>query len=164
MSRIEIATRIEAPPERVFDLARSVDLHLLGQARYRERAIAGVTRGLIGMGEMVTWEARHFGITQRLTSRIVAFDRPRSFRDSMVSGAFAYFDHDHLFEADGPGTRMIDIFELRLAVGSLGETGGLAGADALHEAAGPRTRPLHQARRGERGMEGVAGMTIARAR
>jgi ligand-binding SRPBCC domain-containing protein len=120
MSRIEITTRIEAPPERVFDLARSVDLHLLGQARYRERAIAGVTRGLIGMGEMVTWEARHFGITQRLTSRIVAFDRPRSFRDSMVSGAFAYFDHDHLFEADGPGTRMIDIFDFASPLGPLG--------------------------------------------
>src|SRR5437016_5526911 len=76
MPRIRLATRIEAPPERVFDLARSIDLHARGQARHRERAIAGVTSGLIGLGQTVTWEARHFGITQRLTSQIVAFDRP----------------------------------------------------------------------------------------
>jgi hypothetical protein len=59
-------------------------------------------------------------ITQRLTLRIVAFDRPRSFRDSMVSGAFAYFDHDHLFEPDGPRTRMIDIFDFASPLGPLG--------------------------------------------
>jgi len=121
MPRVEVITRIEAPPERVFDLARSIDLHARGQAQYRERAMAGVTRGLIGMGESVTWEARHFGITQQLTSRIVAFDRPRSFRDSMVSGAFAYFDHDHLFEVDGPGTRMIDVFDFASPFGPFGK-------------------------------------------
>ena len=32
--------------------------------------------------------ARHFGITQELTSRITAFDRPRHFRDEMEKGAF----------------------------------------------------------------------------
>jgi len=111
---------VEAPPERVFDLARSIDLHARGQARHRERAIAGVTSGLIGPGQTVTWEARHFGITQRLTSRIVAFDRPRSFRDSIVSGAFARFDHDHLFEAEGSGTRMIDLFDFESPLGLLG--------------------------------------------
>jgi len=75
MPRVTARHVIEAPPERVFDLARSVDLHAQGQVRYGERAIAGVTRGLIGMGQSVTWEARHFGITQKLTSRIVTFDR-----------------------------------------------------------------------------------------
>ena len=121
MPRIELVTRIAAPRERVFDLARSIDLHAQGQARHRERAIAGVTSGLIGMGESVTWEARHFGITQELTSRIVAFDRPRSFRDSMVSGAFARLDHDHLFEPDGQGTRMIDVFDFTSPLGPLGK-------------------------------------------
>jgi len=121
MPRVEVITHIEAPPERVFDLARSIDLHARGQARHRERVTAGVTRGLIGMGESVTWEAQHLGITQQLTSRIVAFDRPRSFRDSMVSGAFAYFDHDHLFELDGAGTRMIDVFDFASPLGPLGK-------------------------------------------
>ncbi len=120
MPRVQLLTRIEAPPERVFDLARSIDLHAQGQARHSERAIAGVTCGLIGMGQSVTWQARHFGITQRMTSRIVAFDRPRSFRDSMVSGAFARFDHDHLFEAEGSGTQMVDVFDFASPFGTLG--------------------------------------------
>jgi ligand-binding SRPBCC domain-containing protein len=121
MPRVQLVTRIEAPPERVFDLARSIDLHAQGQARHGERAIAGVTSGLIGPGQSVTWEARHFGITQTLTSRIVAFDRPRSFRDSMVSGAFARVDHDHLFEAEGRGTRMVDVFDFASPFGLLGQ-------------------------------------------
>src|SRR6266852_9149678 len=120
MPRVRLETLSEAPPERVFDLARSIDLHAKGQARHRERAIAGVRSGLIGPGQIVTWEARHFGITQRLTSRIVAFDRPRSFRDSMVSGAFARFDHDHLFEVEGPGTLMTDLFDFESPLGPLG--------------------------------------------
>jgi ligand-binding SRPBCC domain-containing protein len=121
MPRVRLVTWIEAPPERVFDLARSIDLHAQGQAHHRERAIAGVTSGLIGAGETVTWEARHFGTTQQLTSRIVAFDRPRSFRDSMVSGAFARFDHDHIFEQEGSGTRMIDVFDFASPLGPLGK-------------------------------------------
>jgi ligand-binding SRPBCC domain-containing protein len=120
MPRVELATRIEAPRERVFDLARSIDLHAQGQVRYRERAISGVTSGLIGPGQSVTWEARHFGITQRLTSRVVAFDRPRSFRDSMVSGPFLRFDHDHIFETDDAATRMVDIFDFTSPLGALG--------------------------------------------
>jgi len=79
-----------------------------------------VTSGLIGPGQTVTWEARHLGITQTLTSRIVAFDRPWSFRDSMVSGPFRRFDHDHFFEAEGSGTRMTDVFDFESPLGLLG--------------------------------------------
>lgn len=126
MGRIEIYTDIFAPVERVFDLARSIDLHVATQTRHRERAVAGTIRGLIGPGESVTWEAVHFGIRQRLTSRLAPelYDRPRRFRDSMVpgSGIFAGFDHDHIFEArESPvATRMIDVFDFRAPAGVLG--------------------------------------------
>ena len=53
-------------------------------------------------------------------SRIVTFDRPRSFRDSMVSGAFARFDHDHFFEPESEGTRMVDVFDFAAPLGPLG--------------------------------------------
>jgi ligand-binding SRPBCC domain-containing protein len=131
MGRIEIFTDIQAPRERVFDLARSIDLHVATQTRHRERAVAGTLRGLIGPGESVTWEAVHFGIRQRLSSRLAPeyFDRPRRFRDSMVpgSGVFAGFDHDHRFEVrESEGiepageTRMIDVFDFRAPLGILG--------------------------------------------
>jgi ligand-binding SRPBCC domain-containing protein len=81
-----------------------------------ERAVAGVTDGLIGAGEEVTWQARHFGVTWRMTSRIVDFDPPRRFVDQMVRGPFVAFRHEHLFEPHGDGTRMTDVIAFRTPV------------------------------------------------
>ena len=69
MPKIELTTIIDAPIERCFDLARSIDLHKLSTAGTDEEAIAGVMSGLIGKNEQVTWKAKHFGITQKLTSK-----------------------------------------------------------------------------------------------
>jgi ligand-binding SRPBCC domain-containing protein len=117
---IELSTAIAAPPERVFDLARSIDAHQQSTEGTQERAVAGVTRGLIGMGDEVTWEARHFGVTQRLTVRITGFERPSRFQDIMVSGAFKRMKHDHEFNAQPPGTVMVDRFEFESPFGILG--------------------------------------------
>ena len=89
MPRIELVLDIDAPIERCFDLARSVDVHLQSTASTDERAVAGVTTGLMGLGDTVTWEARHLGVRQRLTTRITAYEPPLHFRDSQVRGAFA---------------------------------------------------------------------------
>lgn len=120
MPVIELTTPFNAPRERVFDLARSIDLHVASTAHTGERAVAGVTTGLIGLDQEVTWRARHFGVVQHLTSRITQFDRPRHFRDSMVRGAFNRFDHDHFFEEDGSTTVMIDRFDYTSPLGVLG--------------------------------------------
>ncbi|MEX2556336.1 MAG: SRPBCC family protein [Actinomycetota bacterium] len=109
MASFRLKTLIAAPLERCFDLSRDVDLHMRSMRFSRERAIAGKTSGLLDSGDAVTWEARHFGLRHRHTSRITAFDRPRHFRDEMVAGRFASFRHDHYFEPDGDGTKMIDV-------------------------------------------------------
>lgn len=85
-----------------------------------EVAIGGVRSGLIGFGEEVTWRARHFGLSQTLTSRITLFERPHHFRDSMVTGAFKYFNHDHHFRADGKFTIMKDTFTFESPFGVIG--------------------------------------------
>ena len=82
--------------------------------------MAGVTSGLIGMNDEVTWEAWHFGVRQRLRVRVTAFDRPRHFQDIMVAGAFKRMKHDHEFLEDQSGTRMIDRFEFQSPFGLLG--------------------------------------------
>ncbi|HMG05574.1 MAG TPA: SRPBCC family protein [Chthoniobacterales bacterium] len=120
MPVIELTTTIRAPIERTFDLARSLDLHMISTAHTGERAVAGVTTGLLGLGQEVTWRARHFGIWQHLTSRITAFERPVHFRDSMVRGAFRRFFHDHFFTQDGNFTIMRDVFDFRSPLGILG--------------------------------------------
>lgn len=120
MPLIELETHILAPRERVFDLARSIAAHQDSAAATGERAVAGVTSGLIGSGQSVTWEATHFGIRQRLEVRITEFDRPHHFQDVMVRGAFREMIHDHLFEELGDGTRMIDRFRFSAPLGVLG--------------------------------------------
>jgi ligand-binding SRPBCC domain-containing protein len=120
MPVVRLRTSIAAPPERVFDLARSIDAHQQSAEETHERAIAGVTHGLIGMGDEVTWEARHFGIKQKLTVRITGFERPFRFQDVMVSGAFKSMRHDHEFIAQPPGTLMVDHFEFESPLGILG--------------------------------------------
>lgn len=120
MPILELITLIQAPIERCFDLSRSIDLHLHSTAHTGEIAIAGVTSGLIGMGEEVTWRAKHFGVWQHLTSRISSYNRPHHFRDSMVRGAFQYLHHDHCFESQGSRTQMLDIFDYAAPFGILG--------------------------------------------
>src|SRR5262249_35023673 len=121
MPRIELVTHIAAPSDRCFDLARSIELHIHSASSTGERAIAGRTSGLLDLGDQVTWQARHFGFQQTLTSRITSFDRPRHFRDSMVRGGFKRLDHDHYFTADGlGGTVMRDVFDYAAPLGILG--------------------------------------------
>lgn len=120
MPTIHIETLIKAPIERVFDLSRSIDLHQLSTHQTNEKAIAGRLSGLIELHETVTWRARHFGIYQKLSVAITAFDRPYRFEDKMLKGAFESMEHTHLFEQQAEGTNMIDIFTFKAPLGILG--------------------------------------------
>lgn len=120
MPVIELLTSMNAPVEVCFDLARDIDLHIASTQGTNEKAVRGVTSGLINPGEEVTWEATHFGIRQRLTSRITKFDRPRHFRDSQVKGIFHRFDHDHFFTAESGATVMRDVFDYEPPLGVFG--------------------------------------------
>src|SRR5262245_63363279 len=120
MARIELALLVAAPPSRCFDLARSIETQFQSTTTTGERAVGSRTTGLLSLGDEVTWRARHLGVWQELTSRITAFERPRHFRDSMVRGAFARFDHDHYFEAANGATLLRDVFDYRAPLGPLG--------------------------------------------
>lgn len=120
MARFEIALLITAPIERCFDLARDVDAHIATTLGTEERVVAGRMSGLFELNDEVTWEAVHFGVRQRLTSRITKFDRPHHFRDSMVRGAFKRFDHDHYFKETRGGTHCRDVFDYDAPLGPLG--------------------------------------------
>lgn len=113
MGRIILETQIDAPIERVFDLARSIDLHTRSTTQTNERAVAGRTSGLIELGETVSWEAEHFGLTLGHTSEITKMSRPLHFRDQMLKGHFKTFVHDHFFEEKNGGTLMRDDLDLQ---------------------------------------------------
>jgi len=127
--RLEERTVIRAPIERCFDLARSVEVHLAGNVHWGEAAVAtgGATSGLIGMGQRVTWRARHFGIRQELTSEITAMNRPEYFQDRMIRGAFRSMSHEHFFQSlSRDETEMRDVFSFAAPLGILGRLAELA--------------------------------------
>jgi ligand-binding SRPBCC domain-containing protein len=124
MQVIQIETKIAAPVERCFLLSLSMDLHVESTAQTNERAIAGVTHGLIGANETVTWQGRHFGFMLTHETLISKYDRPRHFQDIMLRGMFKSFEHDHYFDALRDGTTLMRD-ELRFAA-PLGPLGSIA--------------------------------------
>jgi ligand-binding SRPBCC domain-containing protein len=137
MTRLQEITIIVAPLERCFDLARSVEVHLLGNVHFGEQAVplAGLhgnrVSGLLEMGDTVTWQARHFGVSQKLTSAITEFDPPHAFQDTMLKGAFAWMQHDHFFRSSSDT--------------AAGRVGGAAGARLVYAVAASRAQCGNQA-------------------
>jgi len=121
MPTIEIKTEILADKKKCFDLARNIELHQESLQFSGEKAIAGKTKGLIGKGEWVCWEAKHFGFVQHLTSKITEFEAPDYFVDEMVMGAFKSFRHEHRFEETNAGTLMTEVFYFESPLGILGK-------------------------------------------
>ena len=121
MTIIELTTIIDAPIQKCFDLARSIDLHMRSTGKTKEKAIAGRTSGLIEKGETVTWEAVHFGIKQQLTTHIPEMKRPLYFSDEMVKGAFKNLYHQHYFESNDGKTTMTDVFRYETPAGIFGK-------------------------------------------
>lgn len=127
MPTIVVETVIDVPIGVCFDAARDIGLHCQTMAYTKERAVAGVTTGLIGAGQSVTFEAVHFGLRQQLSATVVRFDPPHVFADEMTRGAFAALTHTHEFFAQSPAqTLMRDTLTWRSPLGLLGKL-----ADAL---------------------------------
>jgi ligand-binding SRPBCC domain-containing protein len=125
MSKLKMATiilkiLINAPIERCFDLARSIDLHVESMQSSGEKAIAGKRDGLINLHESVTWRAKHFGIPFEMTNRISAMEYPTFFVDEMVKGPFKKLHHQHQFKIIDSQTEMTDVFEFQAPFGLLG--------------------------------------------
>jgi ligand-binding SRPBCC domain-containing protein len=121
MPHIYLETKIYAPQERCFDLARSIDLHCYTTSSTNEKAVAGITSGLINEGEFVTWRAKHFGVWQELTSVISKMERPYHFEDRMRKGIFKSIIHKHSFEKEGNVTIMKDDFFFEAPCGIAGK-------------------------------------------
>ena len=120
MPTIKLETKIKSGINICFDLSRSIDLHQISTAKTNEKAIDGKTKGLIDLNEFVTWQATHFGITQKLTSHITLFNRPFHFRDQQLSGPFKFIVNDHHFKTQGDRVIMEDIFEFQSPFGLIG--------------------------------------------
>jgi len=121
MTRIVIETKIRAPIEVCFDLARDVNAHRESAAFSSEQVVPpGRLDGLLELGDLVAFEGRHFGVRQRFVARITALDRPHRFDDEMVHGSFKWLRHRHEFDFAGGITTMRDTLEWEPPLGLIG--------------------------------------------
>ncbi|MFF7233094.1 ligand-binding SRPBCC domain-containing protein [Streptomyces sp. 2333.5] len=121
MPNFEVVTAVAAPPDQVFAVCLDVQAHTRSMAASSERVVDGRRRGELSLGDTVTFQARHFGLTWRLKARITAYDRPRGFVDEQESGPFKRWRHAHHFEPDGAGgTVMRDVIDFASPGGFVG--------------------------------------------
>jgi ligand-binding SRPBCC domain-containing protein len=119
--RFEHTAVVATPIDVVFDLSLDMDAHVASMARSRERIVGGVSHGRIGLGDQVTFRARHFGIPFLLTSRVTELDEPHRFVDEQVEGPFRSFRHEHLFRHEDGATVMVDRVRFDAPVGFVGD-------------------------------------------
>lgn len=106
MPKITLRTEILASVETCFDLSRDVTIHT--RSGDNEQAVAGVTSGLLELGDEVTFEAKHLGMLWHMTSKITELERPIRFVDEMMKGPFKRWRHEHVFTPTKHGTLILD--------------------------------------------------------
>ena len=121
MTTINLTTKIKAPKQTVFDASRNIDVHQQSASQSNEKAIAGVTSGLINLNETVTWRGKHFGFYLTHKSRITAMTFHEYFVDEMERGKFKTFKHEHFFEEENGFIIMKDKLQYETPFGIFGE-------------------------------------------
>jgi ligand-binding SRPBCC domain-containing protein len=121
MTTINLVTKIKASKQIVFDVSRNIDIHQQSANKSKEKAIAGITSGLINYNETVTWRGKHFGFYLTHKSRITAMTTPDYFMDEMEEGKFESFQHQHFFEEIDGETIMTDKLQYETPFGIIGK-------------------------------------------
>lgn len=121
MTTINLTTKIKAPKQIVFDVSRDIDIHQKSASKSNEKAIAGITSGLINFNETVTWRGRHFGFYLTHKSRIPEMNLYDYFVDEMEEGKFKSFRHEHFFEEKNGVTIMTDKLQYETPFGIFGK-------------------------------------------
>jgi ligand-binding SRPBCC domain-containing protein len=113
---------VHGPMERCFQL--STNLAII-EAELGLHPVAGRMTGLVVGGDTVRWEGRQFGLPQVHESLIEEFRPPVFFRDRMIAGRFARFEHDHRFQSSSDGSVVLaDEVRFSMPWGWLGEMVG----------------------------------------
>jgi ligand-binding SRPBCC domain-containing protein len=120
MKVITNEVEIHAPIQRVFDLARSIELHAKSAEAVHEEIVDGVNRGLAGLGDETTWYGRYLGFMQTITFQVSAWTPPGYFQTSMVRGPFSRVNHHYLFCASGEVTTMSNVLSYAVPYGVVG--------------------------------------------
>lgn len=97
-------TLVMAPIERCFGLSTHLAVVEMTLAM---RPVGGRTEGAVVDGDTVRWRGWKWGLPHVHESLIEAYDPPRFFRDRMIAGRFAAFEHDHRFSKQKDGSVLL---------------------------------------------------------
>jgi ligand-binding SRPBCC domain-containing protein len=76
----------------------------------------------MGVGTLIEYRLRLHRVPVRWRTRITAWEPPRRFVDTQISGPYSLWEHTHTFEEDGPGATIIeDRVRYAIPFGPLGE-------------------------------------------
>jgi ligand-binding SRPBCC domain-containing protein len=119
MPVFEAVTLVPCPPRALFEfLARPANLPLVSPPELHLRLVDGPER--LSLGSRITVQGSRFGIPQRITSEVTAFEEGVGFTDAQVAGPFGKFVHTHRVEPADGGSRMTDRFDFEAPGGLLG--------------------------------------------
>jgi ligand-binding SRPBCC domain-containing protein len=113
---------VNAPIERCFLLSTSL---AIVELELKMHPVRKSTSGFVVGGDTVRWEGWQLGLPQFHESLIEAFQPPTFFRDRMIAGRFARFEHDHKFVDQGDGSVLFwDQLRFSMPFGWAGENVG----------------------------------------
>ena len=103
---------VSAPIDRCFAL--STHLAVVGMT-LAMRPVSGRLEGAVAEGDAVRWRGWKWGLPHEHESLIEAYNPPLFFRDRMIAGRFAAFEHDHRFKVRNDGKVLLQD-EVRFAM------------------------------------------------
>jgi ligand-binding SRPBCC domain-containing protein len=121
MFRLKESIHVNAPIDRCFLLSTSI---AIVEQSLHMRPVGGKTTGLIVGSDRVRWRGWKFGLPVWHESLITGYERPGFFQDTMASGFFRHFQHDHRFEDVDGYTLMADVLRFSMPLGPLGRAVG----------------------------------------
>jgi len=116
MIAIRLTTWVNAPVERCFRLATSVDFNAAAVAS----AVHCGQTGEVCVGDTVDWSGWRMGLRLSHTSRIEEIRPYTYFREVMTSGGFRTYEQEHHFAPMDDGTRVRDEVRFAAPMGPLG--------------------------------------------
>ncbi|MFB6140609.1 MAG: SRPBCC family protein [Halosimplex sp.] len=150
MPTLVLETEVDAPPQRVFDVARRVQSHADPLAG-TDATLDGTANGRLELGDVLTWRTRRFGLPLEFTVQVTQLESPAHLRGKQVDGPLAELVHDHRFERTAAGgTRLVDECAFASPLGPLGSVAdGLVLERRLEALLRRRNRALKSAAEGD---------------
>src|SRR5262245_19310928 len=107
MPTFQAATTLACPPDRAWEfLCRPANLVLVSPPELNMQLIDGPER--LQLGSRISVVGQRWGIQQRITSEVTAFQEMDFLIDEQKEGPFGKFSHLHKVEAVPEGTKMTD--------------------------------------------------------